>query len=164
MSAGRKSARSTPFDGEAFFTSVITPAWPAAILPRRLASKPRRPARSSALLSTSARRLARLRCFFAAATSSALTARILFRMSDMIRLSLMLFGQRQTQAECQEQASRHAVQPQRHQRLDLEPRAGKGGEDGQAVTPQHTVEIENAAQDDEGQRLAGGIGRDKLRH
>jgi len=64
MSAGRKSARITPFDGDAFFTSAMMPDEPAAIFARRLASKPRRPARSSASPSTSARRLARSRCFF----------------------------------------------------------------------------------------------------
>src|SRR5690606_6205979 len=48
------------------------------------ASKPRNPARASRSDSTSSRRLARLRAFFAEAISSALTARILLRMSDIV--------------------------------------------------------------------------------
>src|SRR4051812_8536242 len=79
-----------PLDGEAFFTSAITPAWPAAILPRRLASKPRRLPRASRSVSTSLRRLCRLRYFLAAATSSAFTARILLSMSDMVCLLVLL--------------------------------------------------------------------------
>src|SRR5471032_2181287 len=159
-----------PFDGDAFFTSVMTPAWPAAILARMLASKPRRSARNSALASTSSRRLAKPRCFFAAATSSALTARILLRMSDMmapdkkVSKSSVLFCEREPQAECQEQAAGDAVQPQRHARLELEPVAGEGREHGQRITPQHAVEIEDATKEHEGQRLAVRVGRNKLRH
>src|SRR5476649_677753 len=164
ISAGRKSARRTPFDGDAFFTSVMTPAWPAAILARMLASKPRRSARNSALASTSSRRLAKPRCFFAAATSSALTARILLRMSDMmapdkrVSKSSGLLCEREPQAERQEQAAGDAVQPQRHAWLELEPLAGEGGEHGQRITPQHAVEIEEAAEDHEGQWFAVRVG------
>src|SRR5690606_8198842 len=65
-------------------TSAITAAWPSAILARMAASKPRNPAHASRSDSTSSRRLARLRYFLAAVISSALTARILLRMSDIV--------------------------------------------------------------------------------
>src|SRR3954453_19214181 len=115
MSAGLKSARSTPLEGEAFFTSAITPAWPAPMLSRRLFSKPRMARRASLSASTSRRRLARSRDFLAAATSSALTARILFRISDMMSAS-GLFGESQLDTEPDEQAAGDAVKPQRHGR------------------------------------------------
>src|SRR6476620_10762100 len=127
MAAGWKSGRSTPFDGEAFFTSAITPARPASMLRRRLASKPRRLPRSSLSPSTSRRRLYRSRYFLAAATSSAFTARILFRISDMMEPSGLL-RQRQLDAEPDEQAAGGAVQPQRHGGFQLDACARAGGE------------------------------------
>src|SRR3990167_6710055 len=81
MSAGMKSARITPLLGLAFLISAITAAWPLAILARNAPSK----SRVSTRLSASWRRAARGRRFCAAATSSCLTATILFRMSLMGR-------------------------------------------------------------------------------
>ena len=47
---------------------------------------------------------------------------------------------------------------------DFQARAGLCGEQRQAVTPQHAVQVENAAQHDERERLVRRIGVDKLRH
>src|SRR5574343_1918754 len=79
MSAGMKSARITPLLGLAFLISAITAAWPWAILARSAPSK----SRVSTRLSASWRMVARGRRFCAAATSSCLTATILFRISLM---------------------------------------------------------------------------------
>src|SRR3990167_6368592 len=79
MSAGSKSARSTPLLGLAFLISAITAAWPLAILARSAPSK----SRVSTRLSASARMASKDRRFSAAATSSCLTATILLRMSDI---------------------------------------------------------------------------------
>src|SRR6218665_492882 len=68
-----------PLLGLAFLISAITPLWPAAILARSAASKPRTSRRASA----SSRWLASERRFFAAATSSILTSTMRFRMSAM---------------------------------------------------------------------------------
>jgi hypothetical protein len=79
MSAGRKSSRSTPLLGLAFFTSAITAASPAATLPVSTSAKPRvagacstRPARSR-----NGNRSAR------AVISSTLRSRIFFRISGV---------------------------------------------------------------------------------
>src|SRR5574343_685191 len=80
MSAGMKSARSTPLLGLAFLISAITAACPLAILARSAPSK----SRVSTRLSASARITSNGRRFLAAATSSCLTATILFRMSLMV--------------------------------------------------------------------------------
>src|SRR3990167_5656968 len=79
MSAGMKSARSTPLLGLAFLISAITALCPAAILRLSAPSK----SRVSTRLSASARMAAKGTRFWAAATSSRLTATIWFRMSDM---------------------------------------------------------------------------------
>src|SRR5262245_19165041 len=79
MSAGTKSARSTPLLGLAFLTSAITALSPAVILRRIAPSK----SRVSTRLSASAR-MASIGIFFcAAAISSRLTATIFSRMSAM---------------------------------------------------------------------------------
>eukprot|EP01137_Pigoraptor_chileana_P020486 Opistho-2@82927 len=88
MAAGRKSARITPLLGLAFLISAITPLWPAAILARSAASKPRTSVRASA----SSRWLARERFLRAAATSSTLTSQMRCRMSAMLRHSQRLRG------------------------------------------------------------------------
>src|SRR5437868_2418734 len=91
MSSGTKCSRSTPLDGDAFLTSAITPALPAAIVVRSAPAKPRGASPGSVRrLSASARRLGRSRRLRAAFTSSALTARIFCRMSDMLILGCAL--------------------------------------------------------------------------
>src|SRR3954453_16086368 len=77
MSAGMKSARSTPLLGLAFFTSAMTAAWPAAIFARRAASK----SRVSTRVKASSRTASSGFFFLAAVTSSCLTATIWSRMS-----------------------------------------------------------------------------------
>ena len=61
MSAGMKSARSTPLLGLAFLISAITAAWPAAILARSAPSKSRVSTRLSASTRTASSELFFLR-------------------------------------------------------------------------------------------------------
>src|SRR3990167_3466439 len=119
MSAGMKSWRITPLLGLAFLISAITAAWPLAIFARSAPSK----SRVSTRLSASWRMVARGRRFCAAATSSCLTATILFRMSLMgrclVRFRRTLF----------QYLDEHAVHDQPHddeQRRDAQrdPQAG----------------------------------------
>src|SRR3989338_5083544 len=79
ISAGQKSARSTPLLGLAFLISAITAAWPAAILARIAPTK----SRGAAACSASARTAASGLRICASFTSCAFTARIFLRMSDI---------------------------------------------------------------------------------
>src|SRR5215831_1114920 len=101
MSAGSKFARSSPLLGLAFLISATTAGRPAATLARKAPSK----SLTSRASSARRRRAARSTTAFALATSSALAARIICRMS----------GTRQLLGELDERIELGARRPALHQ-------------------------------------------------
>ena len=70
---------------------------------------------------------------------------------------------RQLDAEPDKQAPHQAVEPAPQPGRQAHPAARIGGREGQQVAPDHAIEVEDATQQDEGQRLLWRIWGNKLR-